>query len=58
VIPDDKPGYIIDTGETKALRTDLALTDGDRFVYIDVNAATGAVKRSAVMNREEVGETP
>lgn len=56
IIPEDKPGYILDTGETKALNTDLALTDGDRFVYLDVNAATGAVKRSNIFEREEVGE--
>ena len=56
IIPEDKPGYILDTGETKALNTDLALTDGDKFVYMDVNAATGAVKRSNVYDREEVAE--
>lgn len=56
IIPEDKPGYILDTGETKNLNTDLALTDGDRFVYLDINSATGAVKRSNVMEREEVGE--
>jgi prepilin-type N-terminal cleavage/methylation domain-containing protein len=58
IIPDDKPGYIIDTGQTTNLKTDLALTDGDRFVYIDINSATGAVKRSAVLDRDEVGEQP
>lgn len=56
IIPEDKPGYILDSGETKALNTDLALTDGDRFVYLDVNAATGAVKRSNIFTREEVAE--
>jgi type II secretory pathway pseudopilin PulG len=56
IIPEDKPGYILDTGETKALRTDLVLTDGDNFVYIDLNSATGAVKRSVVMTRDETGE--
>ena len=56
IIPEDKPGYILDTDETKNLNTDLALTDGDSFVYLDVNAATGAVKRSVVFDREEVGE--
>jgi prepilin-type N-terminal cleavage/methylation domain-containing protein len=58
IIPDDKPGYIIDTGETENLKTDLALTDGSRFVYIDINSATGAVKRSAVLDRDEVGDQP
>ena len=58
IIPEDKPGYIIDTGETRNLKADLALTDGERFVYIDVNSATGAVKRSSVLDRDEVGEVP
>jgi prepilin-type N-terminal cleavage/methylation domain-containing protein len=58
IIPEDKPGYIIDTGETANLKTDLALTDGERFVYLDVNSATGAVKRSSVLERDEVGEQP
>lgn len=56
IIPEDIPGYVLDTGETSQLKTDLALTDGDRFVYIDINSATGAVKRSVVMTREETGE--
>lgn len=56
IIPEDKPGYVLDTGETKALKTDLVLTDGDSFVYLDFNSATGGVKRSTVMSREETGE--
>ena len=56
IIPEDIPGYVLDTGETSQLKTDLALTDGDRFVYIDINSATGAVKRSTVLSREETGE--
>ncbi|MCA8910922.1 MAG: hypothetical protein KDB82_04410, partial [Planctomycetes bacterium] len=56
IIPEDKPGYVLDTNETKSLKTDLVLTDGDRFVYLDFNSATGAVKRSVVMTREETGE--
>ena len=56
IIPQDKPGYIIDSGETKNLKADLVLTDGERYVYIDVNSATGAVKRSTVFNADEVNE--
>jgi prepilin-type N-terminal cleavage/methylation domain-containing protein len=57
IIPEDKPGYILDTGDTKRLNTDLALSDGDSFVYIDINAATGTVKRSNVLTRSETQET-
>ncbi|MBZ0135148.1 MAG: prepilin-type N-terminal cleavage/methylation domain-containing protein [Planctomycetes bacterium] len=57
IIPEDKPGYILDTAETMNLNTDLALTDGERFVYLDINPATGGVKRSNVLDREETGET-
>lgn len=56
IIPEDKPGYVLDTDQTRGLRTDLVLTDGDRFVYIDINSATGAVRRSIVYERSEVDE--
>lgn len=56
IIPQDKPGYVLDSGETRNLNADLILTDDDRFVYIDINPATGAVKRSTVLDREEVTE--
>ncbi|MCB9932204.1 MAG: prepilin-type N-terminal cleavage/methylation domain-containing protein [Planctomycetes bacterium] len=56
IIPQDKPGYVLDSGETMNLNTDLILTDNDRFVYIDLNPTTGAVKRSLVLDREEVSE--
>jgi len=55
IIPDDKPGYILDSGEAKRVRCDIALTDGDRFVFIDINSATGAVKRSNIFDRQDVG---
>ncbi|MCB9894932.1 MAG: prepilin-type N-terminal cleavage/methylation domain-containing protein [Planctomycetes bacterium] len=56
IIPQDKPGYILDSGETKNLKADLVLTDTERYVYIDINSATGAVKRSNVLESDEVTE--
>lgn len=54
LIPEDKPGYVLDEGKTKGIKTDLVLTDdGERYVFIDFNSATGAVKRSKVVNRED-----
>lgn len=54
IIPEDKPGYVLDEGRTKGIKTDLVLTDdGERYVFIDFNSATGAVKRSKVVYRED-----
>ncbi|MBK8206435.1 MAG: prepilin-type N-terminal cleavage/methylation domain-containing protein [Planctomycetes bacterium] len=55
-VPDDKPGYVLDTGEVKGIKTDMVLTDGDRYVFVDVNAATGALKRSNIINQEDCDE--
>ena len=56
IIPQDHPGYILDSGETRNLKADLVLTDSERYVYIDINSATGAVKRSNVLESDEVTE--
>lgn len=56
LIPDDKPGYVLDLQASPRLKTDLVLTDGTRYLFMDVNAATGAVRRSPALNEEEVGK--
>jgi type II secretory pathway pseudopilin PulG len=53
IILDDKPGWMLDTGETRGLDTDLVLTDGTRFVFVDFNSVTGNVKRSPVIHRND-----
>ncbi|MEE9311261.1 MAG: prepilin-type N-terminal cleavage/methylation domain-containing protein [Planctomycetota bacterium] len=55
-IPNDKPGWAIDSGQIIDLDTDIVLTDdSENFVFIDLNAATGAVKTTAVYPKEDVG---
>ncbi len=56
MIPEDKPGYVIDKEEPTILNTDLTLTDGSRFVFLDFNSTTGAVKRSLIYDAEELGK--
>lgn len=56
VVPEDKPGYALDIKETKNLDTDIILTDDTRYVFIDVNPATGNTRRSAALDKDEVGE--
>jgi prepilin-type N-terminal cleavage/methylation domain-containing protein len=56
IIPDDKPGYVLDTGDVSNLDTDLILSDGDRYVFMDFNSATGAVKRSTVIDASETNQ--
>jgi prepilin-type N-terminal cleavage/methylation domain-containing protein len=53
IILDDKPGYLLDIGETNGLDTDVVLTDGTRFVFIDFNSVTGNVKRSGVIHEND-----
>jgi prepilin-type N-terminal cleavage/methylation domain-containing protein len=53
VIPGDKPGYRLDTDDLRGLDTDLILKSGGRYVFIDLNSATGAVKRSPVLTPED-----
>jgi prepilin-type N-terminal cleavage/methylation domain-containing protein len=53
VILDDKPGYVLDMNVTRGLDTDLVLTDGTRFLFVDFNALTGNVKRSHVIHQSE-----
>jgi prepilin-type N-terminal cleavage/methylation domain-containing protein len=55
---DDKPGYVLDTEQTKGLQVDLVLTDGDRFVFMDINPATGTVKRSPVIDADDTDQRP
>jgi prepilin-type N-terminal cleavage/methylation domain-containing protein len=59
-IPDDKAGYVLDSDNWMDLdqRVDLVLTDGDRFVFIDINNATGAVRRSPIINQHETNAKP
>jgi prepilin-type N-terminal cleavage/methylation domain-containing protein len=59
-IPGDKPGWILDTEETRGLDTqvDLVLTDGNRFLFMDINGATGAVKRSRIIPQQDTDATP
>ncbi len=57
-IPDDQPGYVLDTDQTRNIRTDLVITDGERFVFMDLNGATGGIKRSGIINAEDTTETP
>jgi len=56
VVPEDKPGYVLDIKETKNLDTDLILTDDTRYVFIDVNPATGNTRRSSPLDKDEVGD--
>lgn len=54
-IAEDKPGYVIDKDEPGFKNTDLALTDGSRYVFLDFNSTTGAVKRSLIYDADELG---
>ena len=56
MVPEDKPGYVLDMPDLRNLTTDLILTDDTRFMYVDINPATGTVRRSPVLNREDAGE--
>lgn len=56
VIPGDLPGYVLDTDNVRSLKTDMTLTDDDRYVFLDFNSATGAVKRSDVINAEDTDQ--
>lgn len=56
VVPEDKPGYVLDVKETRNLDTDIILTDDTRYVFIDVNPATGNTRRSSPLDKDEVGE--
>ncbi|MBX3460319.1 MAG: prepilin-type N-terminal cleavage/methylation domain-containing protein [Planctomycetes bacterium] len=57
-VPEDKPGYVLDTGQTKGIRTDMVLTDGTYIVFVDINPATGAMKRSPRVDYEDTDEEP
>jgi len=56
VVPEDKPGYVLDLKESRNLDTDIILTDEKRYVFIDVNPATGNTRRSPALDKDEVGE--
>lgn len=56
VVPEDKPGYVLDIKETKTLDTDIILTDDTRYLFVDVNPATGNTRRSPALEKEDVGE--
>jgi prepilin-type N-terminal cleavage/methylation domain-containing protein len=53
IILDDKPGFALDMNITRGLDTDLVLTDGTRYLFVDFNALTGSVKRSGVIHQSE-----
>lgn len=56
MVPDDKPGYVLDMDKLQRLNTDLILADDSRVMYMDINPATGAVRRSPALDKEEAGE--
>ncbi|MBX3474266.1 MAG: prepilin-type N-terminal cleavage/methylation domain-containing protein [Planctomycetes bacterium] len=56
VVPEDKPGYVLDVKENRNLDTDIILTDDRRYVFIDVNPATGNTRRSSPLDKDEVGD--
>lgn len=58
-VPNDHPGWVLDREEARDMKNvDLVLTDGDRFVFMDINEATGNVKRSPVIDQEDTNEQP
>jgi prepilin-type N-terminal cleavage/methylation domain-containing protein len=56
LVPNDKPGYVLDMPKLHNLDTDLVLTDDSRIMYVDINPATGAVRRSPVLDPEDAGD--
>ena len=57
VMLENKPGYVIDTGQTHNLDTDIILTDdSENFIFIDLNPATGAVKSTPVYSADDLGK--
>lgn len=59
-IPEDKPGYVLDSDSyvTMDQYVDLVITDSERFVFIDINSATGAVRRSPIIYQHETNAKP
>jgi hypothetical protein len=58
-VPHDQPGWVLDMEQTRDMKkVDLVLTDGDRFVFMDINEATGNVKRSPVIDQADTDEKP
>lgn len=53
MVPEDKPGYVLDTGKTKGIEADMVVTDDTRFMFVDFNPATGAVRRTSPVDAEE-----
>ncbi|MBE7492312.1 MAG: prepilin-type N-terminal cleavage/methylation domain-containing protein [Planctomycetes bacterium] len=56
VVPEDKPGYVLDIKESRNLDSDIILTDDTRYVFVDVNPATGNTRRSSPLDRSDVGD--
>jgi len=56
MVPNDIPGYVLDLKDLRKVQTDIMLTDGSRYLLIDINAATGAVRRSPALEAEEVDQ--
>jgi hypothetical protein len=57
IMPQDFPGYVLDAADSRDLMTDLVLTDGDRYVFMDINATTGAVKRTGIIDQQDTDMT-
>ena len=56
LIPNDKPGYIIDGyDDPKGLDADLIMTDGSYVLFMDINSATGAIRKTPIIKLEEAG---
>ncbi|MCC6574088.1 MAG: prepilin-type N-terminal cleavage/methylation domain-containing protein [Planctomycetes bacterium] len=55
IIPGDKPGYTIDRDTPEGMVGDIVLQDARRFLFIDVNPATGGVRSSETFLKEETG---
>lgn len=54
-IPGDRPGYTIDRDSPKGMVGDIVLQDRARFLFVDVNPATGGVRTSETFLKEETG---
>lgn len=54
-IPGDRPGYTIDRDTPEGMVGDIVLQDTRRFLFIDVNPATGGVRSSETYLKEETG---
>lgn len=57
VIPGDKNGYALDSGDLSNLDADIILSDdSENYMFVDFNPATGAVKSTPVYSAEDLGK--